>query len=156
MQRCRCPLMQGQCAAGVEKVTTVEYNEISSEHPQLETMTPETLARTWLSNETKDYDFAVSYSSYEHDGLGRYGDPIDPWGDIWDVQRVGCLIKPQGLFYLGVPVGSDQVRWTSSNLPSESSAWTAQHQLERACTALDVRLNISEDLMFSIALRSLQ
>lgn len=97
------------CLAGVDRVTTIEYNEIQSEHPQLITMTPESLARSWLSNMTKLYDFAASYSSYEHDGLGRYGDPVDPWGDIWDVRRVGCLIKPKGLLYLGVPVGTDQV-----------------------------------------------
>lgn len=90
-------------------MTTVEYNEIQSEHTQVKTLTPEKLARAWLSNKSAEYDFAVSYSSYEHDGLGRYGDPIDPWGDVWDVRRVGCLVKPQGLLYLGVPMGADQV-----------------------------------------------
>ena len=28
------------------------------------------------------YDAAVSYSSLEHDGLGRYSDPLSPNGDI--------------------------------------------------------------------------
>ncbi len=87
----------------------MEYNEIRSEHSQVKTMTPEKLAKAWLGNTSVEYDFAVSYSSYEHDGLGRYGDPIDPWGDLWDVRRVGCLIKPLGLLYLGVPMGADQV-----------------------------------------------
>lgn len=40
-----------------------------------------------------DVDFAVSYSSWEHDGLGRYGDPIDPWGDIKAMQRAACYVK---------------------------------------------------------------
>jgi hypothetical protein len=39
-------------------------------------------------------DFAVSYSSWEHDGLGRYGDPVDPWGDVKAMQRASCYVKP--------------------------------------------------------------
>lgn len=39
-------------------------------------------------------DFAISYSSWEHDGLGRYGDPVDPWGDVKAMQRASCYVKP--------------------------------------------------------------
>ena len=28
------------------------------------------------------YDAVVTYSSVEHAGLGRYGDPLDPDGDV--------------------------------------------------------------------------
>lgn len=52
------------------------------------------------------YDFAFSYSSYEHDGLGRYGDPVRPAADLESVQKVWCLLKPGGLFFLGLPVNS--------------------------------------------------
>lgn len=45
-------------------------------------------------------DFAVSYSSWEHDGLGRYGDPIDPWGDISALQRAACYVKPGTLLHI--------------------------------------------------------
>ena len=90
-------------------MTTVEYQEIRSEHPAISTLTPKELAETWLSNKLPEFDFAVSFSSYEHDGLGRYGDPIDPWGDVWDVQRITCFVKPGGLLYLGLPMGPDQV-----------------------------------------------
>jgi hypothetical protein len=33
-------------------------------------------------NKEMKYDVIISYSSLEHDGLGRYGDPINPNGDI--------------------------------------------------------------------------
>jgi hypothetical protein len=39
-------------------------------------------------------DFVFSFSSWEHDGLGRYGDPIDPWGDVKAMQRASCYVKP--------------------------------------------------------------
>ena len=95
--------------AGAKKLTTVEYQEIASGHPDHNSLTPRDLASKWLSGSLPEYDFAVSYSSYEHDGLGRYGDPIDPVGDIWDVRRISCFVRPGGYLFLGVPMGPDQV-----------------------------------------------
>lgn len=101
----RCPHI-----LGAKKLTTVEYNSIISSHPDHNALTPRELATHWLSGSLPEYDFAISYSSYEHDGLGRYGDPIDPWGDIWDVRRISCFVKPEGYLFLGVPMGPDQVQ----------------------------------------------
>ena len=40
-------------------------------------------------HEMKDYKFdaCVSISSYEHDGLGRYGDPLNPDGDLEEAMK---------------------------------------------------------------------
>lgn len=43
----------------------------------------------------------------EHSGLGRYGDPLNPHGDVEAVQQVHCMLKPGGLFFLGLPTSSD-------------------------------------------------
>lgn len=53
------------------------------------------------------YDVVISYSSLEHDGLGRYGDPIHPNGDILRVEKIRTLIKPNGYLFLGISVGPD-------------------------------------------------
>ncbi|CAK5100450.1 unnamed protein product [Meloidogyne enterolobii] len=55
------------------------------------------------------FDFVASFSSIEHSGLGRYDDPIDPIGDIREMQKISCILKPGGLFFLGIPVGLDDV-----------------------------------------------
>ncbi|EYC06103.1 hypothetical protein Y032_0078g1192 [Ancylostoma ceylanicum] len=55
------------------------------------------------------FDFAITFSSIEHSGLGRYGDPLDPIGDLREVQKVMCLLKKGGLLYVGVPRGLDGV-----------------------------------------------
>uniref|UniRef100_A0A914XVS8 DUF268 domain-containing protein n=1 Tax=Panagrolaimus superbus TaxID=310955 RepID=A0A914XVS8_9BILA len=55
------------------------------------------------------FDFIVSFSSIEHSGLGRYGDPIDPIGDIREMNKIHCMLKPKGLLFLGFPVGVDKV-----------------------------------------------
>jgi len=62
-----------------------------------------------FSEVQQQYDVVVSYSSLEHDGLGRYGDPIHPNGDILRMKALLTLIKPQGLFLLGVPIGPDSL-----------------------------------------------
>jgi SAM-dependent methyltransferase len=40
----------------------------------------------------------------EHIGLGRYGDPIDPWGSEKSVKELMRVIKKGGHLYISVPV----------------------------------------------------
>ncbi len=44
--------------------------------------------------------------SFDHDGLGRYGDPIDPEGDLKAMQVVASVLKDEGTFILTVPIGT--------------------------------------------------
>ncbi|VDD85134.1 unnamed protein product [Enterobius vermicularis] len=62
------------------------------------------------------FDFAVSFSSVEHSELGRYGDPLgekyhnlqrNPVGDIREMQKMWCILKEGGLYFLGIPTGMD-------------------------------------------------
>jgi hypothetical protein len=55
------------------------------------------------------FDFVVSFSSIEHSGLGRYGDPLDPIGDIREIEKILCWLKPGGLLFLGIPIGKDHI-----------------------------------------------
>ena len=56
-----------------------------------------------LNNIIELFDNSASFSSIEHSGLGRYGDPLSPNGDLDAVQQVHCLLKQNGLFFLGLP-----------------------------------------------------
>ena len=51
------------------------------------------------------YDVIVSFSSLEHDGLGRYGDPINPNGDIDTCIEVYTMLNESGYFICGIPIG---------------------------------------------------
>lgn len=62
------------------------------------------------------FDLVVSISNFEHDGLGRYGDPIDPNGDIRAMNEMRDLVKPDGYLILGVPVARDAVVWNAHRL----------------------------------------
>lgn len=56
-------------------------------------------------------DCALSLSSFDHDGLGRYGDPIDPDADLNAMSAVQDVLKPDGVLFLTVPIGPDVVVW---------------------------------------------
>ncbi|XP_013390640.1 uncharacterized protein LOC106159024 [Lingula anatina] len=89
---------------GVIHVTTVDYNPVLFDHPQLSFEFMSDLADKITKNQKLLMDFAASFSSLEHSGLGRYGDPINPYGDLEAAAQIWCMLKPGALFYLGIPV----------------------------------------------------
>jgi SAM-dependent methyltransferase len=103
---------------------TVEYNKIETDDPRLTLMTVEEYEKSPVQ-----FDAILSISSIEHDGLGRYGDPIDPWGDIKAMQKMKQMLKPDGLLFLAVPYGSDYLLWNahrvygSLRMPLLLSGW---------------------------------
>ena len=88
--------------AGARHVTTIEYGSIVSEHPLVSTMTPHVARNAYLNGILPLFDAIVTYSSLEHSGLGRYGDQLNPWGDLQSVARAWCVCKPGGDMLLGI------------------------------------------------------
>ncbi|CAJ0918180.1 unnamed protein product, partial [Mesorhabditis belari] len=65
---------------GATSVLTVEQQEIEEKTSQnLSYIHPRDLANQW-ANYSETFDFIASFSSIQHAGLGRFGDPIDPMG----------------------------------------------------------------------------
>ena len=62
------------------------------------------------------FDVVFSISSFEHDGLGRYGDPINPTGDIEAMINVKSMLKKDGILFLAVPVGVDTIFWNAHRI----------------------------------------
>ena len=94
---------------GAAKVTTLEYGQLTSEHPQIVAMTPDVFRAQYLAGTLESFDGVLSHSSVEHSGLGRYGDALNPWGDILAVAWAWCVTKPDGFLYIGVPTGQDLI-----------------------------------------------
>jgi hypothetical protein len=87
--------------------TTIEYKKINCTHPGITTYTP----TEHDSLKDQVYDCCFSISSLEHDGLGRYGDPLNPYADIETMKRLKNLVRKDGLLFLSVPIGSDILYW---------------------------------------------
>lgn len=89
-------------------VMTIEYRKVVCTIPGLEVVTPEQFAA-----HPRRFDAALSISAIEHDGLGRYGDALDPDGDIRAMADFKRLLKDGGILFLSVPVGLDALVWNA-------------------------------------------
>lgn len=99
--------------AGAKSITTLEYGEIISEHEAIQTLTPPAFRRNFISGELGTFDAIVTFSSVEHSGLGRYGDSLNPWGDILEIARAYCVSKPGASLVIGVMYGSDSIAFNA-------------------------------------------
>ena len=88
------------------RVVTIEYATVHSTIPRLFTITPEEFAQSQHNEfgHRQIFDSVWSYSSIEHDGLGRYRDPLNPYGDFQTMIKITCILKPGGFLFLGVPL----------------------------------------------------
>lgn len=112
---------------GAAECVTLEYNELSYEHERLTTVTVEEYERD--PGKYGKFDMVWSISSFEHDGLGRYGDPLNPSADLEAMAKAASYLRPDGLMVVSVPVGKDEVRWNEGRvygrirLPMLLSGW---------------------------------
>ena len=98
---------------GASNVSTLEFGKIETSHPQLTTYTPQEFTLKFLQGRIPPFDFAFSYSSLEHDGLGRYGDVLNPLGDLQSMARMLSAVKSGGFMFLGVPCCEDALYWNA-------------------------------------------
>jgi len=100
----------------LKDVTTIEYAKIISGEPRLTIMHPDQYKELY-KNPDKYFDCIVSYSSLEHAGLGRYGDLLDPWGDLRAMAQLQCITKPHAAFFVGLETEKDgtidEIVWNS-------------------------------------------
>ena len=93
------------------KPVTIEYNKIISTHPKVKVMTVDEYKKNPIT-----FDYLLSISSIEHDGLGRYGDPLNPNGDLDAMKQCAQMLNEGGLFFLAIPVGPDQLVWNAHRI----------------------------------------
>jgi len=108
------PTCEAFCIAYGANPHTIEYNKIICDDERIETYTVEEYySNPRLGHRPIVCDSGISISSFEHDGLGKYGDPLDPDGDVKAMTRMKETIKPGGLLYLAVPIGKDRIDWNA-------------------------------------------
>jgi hypothetical protein len=99
---------------GAERVYVVDYNKPICEHDKITVMNHEELIKSGIKT-----DVAISFSSFEHDGLGRYGDPLNPNGDLEAMQTARNFLKDDGYMLFGVPQGQDCLVWNAHRIYGE-------------------------------------
>lgn len=94
-----------------EHCYVIEYQKRQLDHPNVTYLTVD----EYNSNPIQ-FDCGISISSFEHDGLGRYGDPLNPEGDLESMKNMKTSIKKDGLLYLAVPTGIDKIVWNAHRI----------------------------------------
>jgi len=104
--------------ANVSHVTTIEPIgvKISSDYENFTSLELSEVGRRYLERRWEGVDVAFSFSSLKHEGLGRLGEPLNPFGDLESVGRIRCLLKPGGLLFVGFPMSADEVWWNGHRL----------------------------------------
>lgn len=97
------------------KPLTIEYRKIKHNIPHLQTYTFNEAVKK-INKGMLQTDHAFCYSSIEHSGLGRYGDYIDPEGDLFTMRIIKKMVKQGGLLFLQVPVGRDLLLWNNTRI----------------------------------------
>jgi hypothetical protein len=90
---------------------TIDYNPIIMRTERISFMTID----QW-EQERPQFEIGFSISSFEHDGLGAYGEPIDPDGDLKAMAKMKERIKPDGLLFVAVPTGKDKVLFKAARI----------------------------------------
>ena len=117
---------------GAERVYVVDYNKPICEHEKIVVMNHEELLKSGIKT-----DVAISFSSFEHDGLGRYGDPLNPNGDLQAMQTAKDFLKDDGFMLFGVPQGEDCLVWNAhriygeKRLPLLLKGWSVEDVFEQ-------------------------
>ena len=139
------PIYEAVCLAfGGASCTVIDFQPITiPPYPRYSTITLDQYDANPI-----DFDAAISISSFEHDGLGRYGDPLRPNGDIDMMKKMKCIVKPGGILYLSVPIAKDKIVWNMHRvygrirLPKLIEHWTllevfADYKMNRRWTGCD-------------------
>ena len=106
---CNCEAMS--VYLGATNTIVVDYNLPICLHDKITVLSHHELAESSIKA-----DIAISFSSFEHDGLGRYGDPINPDGDLEAMHNARKYLVPNGIMFLGVPLGSDCLCWNAHRI----------------------------------------
>eukprot|EP01084_Bolivina_argentea_P094364 169637_1 len=89
-------------------VTTTDYQLPLTNYQYIKTVNIMDIKN---NNNKYKYNIIISYSSIEHDGLGRYGDPLNPWGDFAALMEFYNMLQCNDNSYLilNVPFGSNGI-----------------------------------------------
>jgi SAM-dependent methyltransferase len=104
-----------QLAAGVDSCTVFEVRSTEIDHPQVQVRVEDL---TYAQDVRPDFDLVTCLSTIEHVGLGRYGDPLDPWGDVKLAGNLRRLLRPGGIMLLSFPVGIGSVVYNGHRIYS--------------------------------------
>ncbi|MEI6647766.1 MAG: DUF268 domain-containing protein [bacterium] len=107
---------------------------------------------TPLCDHLVDYCDSLScLHAIEHFGLGRYGDPLCIDGHLKGLQQLNKILKPNGKFYISVPIGPQRIEYNAHRVFSIKyllDLFSEDYQLDRF-SYVDDKGELHEDASLS-------
>lgn len=112
-------------AAMASLVTSVEYLDIRPLEANFTNFVSRAASITNLPYADNSIASLSSLHVVEHVGLGRYGDPLDIHGTEKALKELARVIKPGGVLYLALPIGSAAVYFNAHRVsdPVQVLSW---------------------------------
>ncbi|TPX32705.1 hypothetical protein SmJEL517_g04262 [Synchytrium microbalum] len=101
---------------GASHVSTVEMASIDSRHPLTRMYTPTQFEKAHQRGSLQPFDCCLVTSWLQHTGLGRYGEGLEPAGDLYAMRRIMSVLKPGGIAFVGIPTGDDALIWNEGRI----------------------------------------
>jgi SAM-dependent methyltransferase len=101
--------------ASFREIEVFDIRPITTQIPGVVFRQADLMSRTVTAAE-EEFDSLSCLHALEHFGLGRYGDPIDPNGFRQGIANMARLLKPNGTFYLSVPIGVERVEFNANRV----------------------------------------
>ncbi len=103
-----CPWYESALLSYGAFPTAIGRSKIISRDYRINTLTIEE-----LDENPQRFDVIISIASLAQEGLGIYGDLIDPNADLKTMDKIKGMLKKDGLLLLAIPVGLDALIWNS-------------------------------------------
>lgn len=102
----------------VSAFVPVEFYDYRPAHLKLDNYQSGSADLTKLSFPDNHFESVSCMHTVEHIGLGRYGDPIDPEGDIKAIQELKRITKRGGNLLFVTPVGKPKIEFNAHRIYS--------------------------------------
>jgi len=96
----------------------VEFYDFRPANLQLSNLKTGMEDLTALSFEDGSIQSLSCMHTVEHIGLGRYGDPIDPDGDLKAIDELKRVLAPGGSLIFAIPVGKPRIQFNAHRIYS--------------------------------------
>ncbi len=108
----------------------VRFYDYRPAHLELSGLTSEAADLTALAFPDNNWLSISCLHVLEHIGLGRYGDPLDPQGDLEAMAELMRVLAPGGNLLIAVPVGRPRLRFNAHRIYSYEQVIAAFAGLE--------------------------
>ena len=100
--------------AAFREIDLLDIREVPQVIPNMKFIQGDAMEQ--LSSFSRNYQIVSSLHAIEHFGLGRYKDPINPYGHIKGLQNISDCVSANGYLIVSFPIGKEKIEFNSQRI----------------------------------------